>query len=131
MTFSYREGTHPQPTSDIVGFDVEARDGHIGKIDEATYEPGMSCLVVDTGFWIFEKQRMLPAGVVERIDHDRKLVHVSMTKDEIKALPDYDEAQHRADEAAYHQEIENYFDPLAGTGTADFDPVTELPVKPA
>ncbi len=131
MTFSYSEGTHPQPATDIVGFDVEARDGHIGKIDEATYEPGMSCLVVDTGFWIFEKQRMLPAGVVSRIDHDQHKVYVAMTKDQVKQLPDYDEDRHRADEAAYHREVESYFDPLAGTGTADFDPRADLPVDPA
>ena len=53
---------------DLVGYDVEATDGKIGKIDESTDDVGASYLVVDTGFWIFGKKRMIPAGVVERID---------------------------------------------------------------
>ena len=47
---------------DLTGWDVEAQDGHLGKIDEATYEVGRSYIVVDTGFWIFGKKRMIPAG---------------------------------------------------------------------
>nr|MBA3380786.1 PRC-barrel domain containing protein [Actinomycetota bacterium] len=53
---------------DITGFEVEALDGGIGKIDEATYETGSSYVVVDTGPWIFGKKVMLPAGVVKSID---------------------------------------------------------------
>jgi hypothetical protein len=37
----------------MVGFDAEATDGSIGKIDEATYDVGSSFVVVDTGPWIF------------------------------------------------------------------------------
>ena len=39
---------------DVQGFYVEATDGNIGKVDEATYEVGSSCVVVDTGPWIKE-----------------------------------------------------------------------------
>jgi hypothetical protein len=38
---------------DMIGFGVEALDGSIGKIDEATYEVSSSYVVVDTGPWIF------------------------------------------------------------------------------
>jgi hypothetical protein len=38
---------------DLSGFSVEALDGSIGKIDEATYDVGSSYIVVDTGPWIF------------------------------------------------------------------------------
>ena len=65
---------------DLTGFDVEATDGKIGKVDEATYETDASTLVVDTGFWIFGKKRMIPAGVVESIDTDDKTVVVRMTQ---------------------------------------------------
>jgi hypothetical protein len=100
---------------DLSGFDVEATDGHIGKIDEATMAEGATCLVVDTGFWIFGKKRMIPAGVVRAIDLDEKRVHVDMTKDEIKHAPDYDEDRHRTDEPAYHDEVGKYYDPWGGT----------------
>ena len=100
---------------DVTGYDVEARDGHIGKVDEATNEPSSSCLVVDTGFWIFGKKRMIPAGVVQRIDPDEKKVYVSMTKDQIKDAPDYDAEKHAADESAYHKEVGEYYQPHVAT----------------
>ena len=78
---------------DFTGFDVEAADGHIGKVDEASNDAGRSFLVVDTGFWIFGKKRLIPAGVVERVDPDTKTIHVVLTKDQIKSAPDYDEIQ--------------------------------------
>ncbi|MBD0291736.1 MAG: PRC-barrel domain containing protein, partial [Thermoleophilia bacterium] len=49
------------PETDVVGFSVEATDGGIGKVDEATYDVGQSYLVVDTGPWIFGKKVLLPA----------------------------------------------------------------------
>ena len=94
---------------DVTGWDVEATDGHIGKIDEATYDDASSCLVVDTGFWIFGKKRMLPAGVVERIDADDKKVFVNMTKDQVKGAPDYEADRHASDEAGYHEEVGDYY----------------------
>ena len=84
---------------DFVGYDVEATDGSIGKIDESSVAAGQAYLVVDTGFWIFGKQRLIPAGVVQRIDDDEQKVFVSLSKDEIKAAPDFEE-QHRDDRAA-------------------------------
>ena len=78
---------------DLVGYDVEASDGSIGKIDESNAAAGRAHLVVDTGFWIFGKKRLIPAGVVRRVDHDDRKVHVNMTKDQIKSAPDFDERQ--------------------------------------
>jgi hypothetical protein len=100
---------------DLIGFDVEATDGHIGKVNEATNEPQSSCVVVDTGFWIFGQKRMIPAGVIERIDPDEKKVFVGMTKDQIKDAPDYDAARHAADKTGYHQEVGDYYGPHAAT----------------
>jgi hypothetical protein len=100
---------------DITGYEVEATDGHIGKVDEATNEPQSSCLVVDTGFWIFGKKRMIPAGVVQRIDSDEKKVFVGMTKNQIKDAPDYDADRHATDERGYHEEVGTYYGPHAAT----------------
>jgi hypothetical protein len=98
-----------QPTvpPDLAGYGVEAADGHIGKIDEATYEVGSSYLVVDTGFWIFGKKRMIPAGVITRIDHDDRSVYVTLTKDQIKQAPDFDET--RREQEAYRNELADYY----------------------
>jgi len=75
---------------DYLGYDVEATDGHIGKVDEATIQTDQSYVIVDTGPWIFGKKRMIPAGVVRRIDDDAKTVYVGMTKEQIKAAPDFE-----------------------------------------
>ena len=77
---------------DFVGYDVEATDGSIGKIDAKSDEASASYVVVDTGFWIFGKKRLIPAGAVTSVDHEDEKVFVSMTKDEIKSAPDYDES---------------------------------------
>ncbi len=103
------------PLPDVTGYEVEATDGHIGKVDEATNEPGSSCLVVDTGFWIFGKKRMIPAGVVQRIDSDEKKVFVGMTKEQIKDAPDYDADRHAADKTGYHKDVGDYYGAHAAT----------------
>jgi hypothetical protein len=87
---------------DLTGFDVEATDGHIGKVDESSNDAGRSFLVVDTGFWIFGKKRLIPAGVVERVDPDAKALHVGLTKEQIKSAPDFDEVQ-RASSGDYER----------------------------
>lgn len=74
---------------DLDGFDVEATDGHIGTVDEWSAADGNSFLVVDTGFWIFGKKRVVPARAVKQIDPDGKTVFVDMTKDQIEGAPDH------------------------------------------
>jgi hypothetical protein len=63
--------------------------------------------VVDTGFWIFGKKRMNPAGVLTRIDHDDRNVYVTLTKDQIKQAPDFDEA--RREQEAYRSELADHY----------------------
>jgi hypothetical protein len=95
-------------TTDISGFKVEAIDGEIGSIDEATWEVGSSSLVVDTGPWIFGKKVLLPAGVIDRIDVDDQRVFVHRTKDEIQNAPEFDEARYMDD--SYRTEVGTYYD---------------------
>jgi hypothetical protein len=79
-----------QASTGLTGYDVEATDGRIGSIDEASYEVGAAYLVVDTGPWIFGRKVLLPAGTVESVDHQDRKVYVDRTKDEIKNSPEYD-----------------------------------------
>jgi hypothetical protein len=94
---------------DIAGFDVEALDGSIGHVDEATYDLGASYVVVDTGPWIFGKKVMLPAGVIRSIDVTDEKVFVNRTKDEIKNAPTLEEAG--ASEEAYRDQLGTYYGP--------------------
>jgi hypothetical protein len=92
---------------DLTGFKVEARDGGIGKVDEATHEAGGSFVVVDTGPWIFGKKVMLPAGMIRDIDLDTESIFVDLTKDEIKSAPEFDEERYR--DASYRGELGDYY----------------------
>jgi hypothetical protein len=95
------------PTVDLTGFRVEARDGGIGKVDEATNEAGGSFIVVDTGPWIFGKHVMIPAGMITRIDPDAETIDVRLTKDEIKNAPEFDKDRYR--DESYRSELGDYY----------------------
>ena len=77
--------------ADLIGYSVEATDGGIGKIDGSSLEAGGTYIVVATGPWIFGKKRMIPAGVVERVDDSNEKVYVDLTKGQIKNAPDFEE----------------------------------------
>jgi hypothetical protein len=116
--WTYRDssqlGTAIDPSTDITGYEVEATDGSIGKVDEATYETGRSYLVVDTGPWIFGKKVMLPAGVIRSIDATDERVVVNRSKDEIKNSPEFDESMRSDDD--YQSSLGSYY----GAGGAGY-----------
>jgi hypothetical protein len=84
---------------DLAGYAVQAVDGEIGKVERA----GDTDLVVDTGPWIFGRTVLLPAGVVERVDHRSRTVHVDRTKEQIKDAPEY------ADTPDYRDRLSRYY----------------------
>jgi len=88
--WSYRDDVVSSTGGDVIGYDVDAIDGSIGKVDETSLAADNSHIVVDTGWWIFGKKRLIPAGTVTSVDHDDHKVYVAMSKDQIKGAPDYD-----------------------------------------
>jgi hypothetical protein len=117
----YRDTTLTQ--RNLGGLEVEALDGSIGKVDEATNDVGGSFIVVDTGPWIFGKKVMLPAGVVSRVDLDTETVFVNRTKEQIKNAPEYDEDMNRSDDTyreRYRGNLGSYYGP-GGAGYHDDD----------
>jgi hypothetical protein len=103
--WTYRENS--LSTMDLSGFEVEAQDGSIGSIDEASNEVGASYVVVDTGPWIFGKKVLLPAGVIDRVDTADEKAYVNLTKDEIKNAPEFDESSYR--DQQYRDEVGGYY----------------------
>jgi hypothetical protein len=103
-------------TTDLIGYKVEAIDGSIGKIDEASNDVGASYVVIDTGPWIFGKKVLLPVGIIDRIDTSEETVFVNRTKDEIKKAPEFDESRYR--DAKYRDEISGYYG-VGGPGYRD------------
>jgi hypothetical protein len=92
---------------DLIGYHVEALDGQIGKIDEASNAVDASYVVVDTGPWIFGKKVMLPAGLIRGIDQDEQFVYIDCTKDQIKDSPKFDPDTYRDD--AYRSTVGSYY----------------------
>ena len=92
---------------DLVGYHVEATDGSIGKVHEATHGLGVSHLVVDTGRWIFGQRVLVPAGTVTHIDHTDRRVYLDRTKEQVRTAPDY-EAE-RLGEPTYRDKIGGYY----------------------
>jgi hypothetical protein len=105
--WTYREQSWS--TMNLTGYGVEALDGGIGKIDEASNEVGASYVVVDTGPWIFGKKVMLPAGVIQRVDHDDEKVFVSRTKEQIKNAPEFDDSMVK--DEGYRGRLGSYYGP--------------------
>jgi len=77
---------------DLSGYEVEAPDGSIGTVEQATRQTGTGYLVVDTGTWIFGRRVLLPAGLVDRIDTSERKIFVSRSRDEIRNAPEYEES---------------------------------------
>jgi hypothetical protein len=93
--------------TDLTGFKVQAADGEIGSVDEATYDTGASYVVVDTGPWIFGKKVMLPASVVDSVDVTNQKLIVNRTKDEIQNAPEFDPDRYKED--AYRNNVGTYY----------------------
>jgi hypothetical protein len=98
---------------DIVGYEVHATDGHIGKVDEASDDVGRSQIVVDTGPWIFGRKVLLPAGTIDRVDDTEERVYVDLTKDQIKNSPELNEGT-SWDDSAYRERVGGYYSGFYG-----------------
>lgn len=102
---------------DVAGFDVEARDGGIGSVDEATWDVRASRIVVDTGPWIFGRKVILPAGTIERIDPEEKRLFVACTREQIKNAPRYED-ENLDEEERHRKALSDYYGAPAPSGPA-------------
>jgi hypothetical protein len=91
------------------GWSVEALDGGIGKIDEATYDIGASYIVVDTGPWIFGRKVVIPARAVARLDVPGQTVYLTLKQDQVKDAPEFDDP---ADVSRQREELAAYYGPI-------------------
>jgi hypothetical protein len=106
--WNYRPDAGWTADFDLVGYHVEATDGRIGKIDEASNATDASYLVVDTGPWILGKKVMLPAGTVTHIDHSDRKVFVDRTKEQVRSSPDFDPDMYT--DVGYRDKVGGYYD---------------------
>lgn len=93
---------------------------------EAAYEGGSPRIVVETGFWIFGKKRMIPAGTITKVDNDAREVHLAMTKDEVRDAPDWRPDRWPDDD--YRSTHGTYYEEFRGPGDRRVSPCTARPV---
>ena len=91
----------------LLGFRVEATDGHIGKVDEASHEVNASWIVVETGPWIFHKKVLIPAGTINHVDRQERRVYVDRTKEQIKNAPHFD--PHTYTDTVFRDKLAGYY----------------------
>ncbi|OWY67910.1 photosystem reaction center subunit H [cyanobacterium TDX16] len=78
---------------DIKSFDVYAQDDKVGSVKNMMVDEDGSFryFIVDTGFWIFGKNVLLPVGMTN-IDYDDKRVYApQLTKQQVEDLPEFSE----------------------------------------
>ena len=87
---------HLRSTAEVTGYDIQASDGSIGHVKDFIFDDqswAIRYLVIDTrNWWPGGKKVLLAVRWVERIDWADKTVHIAMSRDQVKASPDYDEA---------------------------------------
>ena len=108
--WSYRADVKDDESS-YIGYDVEATDGGIGKVEEETLNVEANRLVVDTGPWILGTKRVIPIGLIKRVDRESETIHIDMTKEQVKNSPEYAEAADAEFDAMAHSA---YFDSIRG-----------------
>ena len=87
--WTYRDST--VSGLDLTGFDVEALDGMLGRVERTASEATGGYLVVDAGSLAPLGGRVLiPAGVVDTVDVDSERVFVRLTREQIRSAPRYD-----------------------------------------
>jgi hypothetical protein len=77
----------------VKGYRCEATDGEVGEVSWADYAPGQSYLVLTHGHHRNEVHHVVPAGAIANVDHDKGIVTLNVTCDEVKATPEHKEPE--------------------------------------
>jgi uncharacterized protein (TIGR02271 family) len=98
----YQNAQFPNELADVRGYEVRTRDGDekVGRVEDlvCTTDGQIRYLDVDLGGFFSQRHVVLPVGAAQ-VDRERDVVWITgMTKDQIKALPDYDGDESRIDD---------------------------------
>ncbi len=78
---------------DIEGLAIGATDGKIGHVKDFYFDDRawvIRYLVVDAGAWLSSRQVLISPIAIGRLDWAERLLHVSLTKDQVKNSPEFD-----------------------------------------
>jgi hypothetical protein len=101
---------HLRSSDDVTGYYIEATDGSIGHVDDFVIDDErwqIRYLIVDTRNWWPGKHVIAPTHWVQRISWERETIFVDVTRERIKAAPEYTRGQPIG--ADYERQLEEHY----------------------
>jgi hypothetical protein len=93
------------PTADsirfLIGYDVVATNGKVGVIDDHSLASDSSYIVLNTGWWLFERKRLIPCGFISSIDGTNGKIRLSKSKREVRRAPMFRPIEHSTESGRY------------------------------
>ena len=86
------ETTHLRSVDEVTGYDIVARDGAIGHVEEFVYEDQqwiLRYMVVDTRNWLPGRKVLISPEWIGGFDWPEETVSVSLTREQIENSPQY------------------------------------------
>jgi uncharacterized protein YrrD len=87
-----RGDAHLRSARDVIGYEIEARDGEIGHVADFLVDDRswtIRWVVVDTGNWLPGKHVLVAPEWVESVTWSARAVRVSLTREQIERAPEY------------------------------------------
>ncbi len=81
--WEYRPGTHPAADPGLVGYEVLATDGPVGRVEQDTGDH----LLIDAEPWVPGARVLVPVGLVARVDHLMLAVHLDCPRARLSSAP--------------------------------------------
>ncbi len=93
VTIQKEGDPHLRSTAEVVGYNIQARDGEIGHLEDFIVEDDnwiVQYMVVDTRNWLPGKKVIVAPDWTTAIDAEGSNVYVDLTKETIENSPPYD-----------------------------------------
>jgi hypothetical protein len=101
--------------ADIEGFTVMAGDDEVGRVVQATFEPGASCVVIETGLRLVGRRVLVPARFFTAVDVDEEILSISLSQAQLDDAPTLDPDLGDLTVQMDRDEVRSYYEPLEGT----------------
>jgi Protein of unknown function (DUF2795) len=93
---------------DLSGFDIEARDGPIGRVVRSLSSADGAFLIIDPGASMpLGRHVLVPAGLVDTVDLDDRRLLLRLSRDQVRGAPEYQVG--RALDPASREAFSTYF----------------------
>jgi hypothetical protein len=95
---------------EVIGYGIAAQDGEIGHVEDLFVDEAgwvLRYLLVNTRDWLPGRDVLVAIDWVERVGWTDSLVHVDVTRDQVKKSPEYDPA--KTPDRSYETELFEYY----------------------